>query len=151
MARAARDRVLARHTPTGRKRTRLYVRRQGTRAVANPFVVESVLKKLGFTPMDMDGLAVPERIDLFRRAEMVVAAHGEALANLLFCRPRTQVVELSPDCQYRPDYAQLSCKLGLTHAVLPCATDDGTFEGRLTVPAPRLNALLGMLLSRQAA
>ena len=99
----------------------------------------------------MEDLTAIAQMDLFRRAEMVVAPHGAALANLIFCPPGTQVLELSPDCEYRPFFNEICGKLGLTHAVLPCATHDGTFNGRLVVPGTRLNTLLGVLMSRQAA
>ncbi len=149
--RAARDRILSRRPPAPGPRTRIYVRRAGTRAVANAHVVESVLTRLGFVPVLMEDLTAPEQIELFARAEMVVAAHGAALANLIFCPPGTQVLELSPNCEYRPSFNEISSKLGLTHAVLPCETDDGTFNGRIVVPGARLNATLGLLMSRQAA
>ena len=149
--RAARERVIARRPPGGGRRTRIYLRRAASRSVANAHVVESILTKNGFTPVLLEELSANEQIDLFRGAEMVVGAHGAGLANLLFCPPGTMVLELSPDCRYRPVVNEMSAKLGLTHAVLPCATDDGGPDGRLIVPAPRLTALLGLLLSRQAA
>ncbi len=149
--RAARDRVLSRRPPAPGPRTRIYIRRATTRAVANRHVVESVVTRHGFSPVLMEDLTALEQIDLFARAEMVVAVHGAALANLIFCPPGTQVVELCPDCEYRPFFNEISSKLGLTHAVLPCATDDGTFNGRMTVSGARLNTLLGLLMSRVAA
>ena len=149
--RAGRDRALSRRKRGAGPPARIYVKRATTRMVANAHVVESVVTRLGFTPVLMEDLTVVEQIDLFRRAEMVVAAHGAALANLIFCPPGTQVLELSPDCEYRPFFNEICAKLGLTHAVLPCATHDGTFNGRMVVPGPRLNTLLGLLMSRQAA
>jgi hypothetical protein len=149
--RAARDRALSRRKPASGPRTRIYVRRAKTRVVANTHVVESVLKRNGFRPVLMEDLTALEQIDLFARAEMVVAPHGAAMANLIFCPPGTKVLELSPDCEYRPFFNEISAKLGLTHAVLPCPTDDGTFNGRMIVSQARLNTLLGLLASRQAA
>jgi hypothetical protein len=61
------------------------------------------------------------------------------------------VLELSPDCEYRPFFNEIAAKLGLSHAVLPCPTDDGTFNGRLTVDTSRLAGVIGLLQLRRAA
>jgi hypothetical protein len=148
---AARDRVLKRLGPATGAKHRIYVKRAGTRSVINDAVVESVLTKNGFVPVLMEDLTVSAQIDLFRDAEMVVAAHGAAMANLIFCPPDTKVLELSPDCEYRPFFNEISTKLGLVHAVLPCETSDGTFDGGLVVPGMRLGLMLLMLMCRQAA
>jgi hypothetical protein len=148
---AARARAFDHLPPPEGPRQRIYIRRRGTRAVANRRLVEQILRRSGFTPVMMEDLTATQQIDLFRRAEMVVAAHGAGLANLLFCPPGTQVLELSPDCEYRPFFNEIAAKLGLSHAVLPCPTDDGTFNGRLTVNTDRLAGLLGVLQLRRAA
>jgi hypothetical protein len=149
--RAARERALA-HRPAPRgPRRRLYVRQDGGRPIANAEELEKLLTRNGFTPVTMADFTAAEQIDMFRQAEMVVGAHGAALANLLFCPAGAQVLELSPECEYRPAFNAIAAKLGLAHAVLPCPTRDGTFEGTLTVPLPRLHLLLSLLLSRQAA
>jgi capsular polysaccharide biosynthesis protein len=98
----------------------------------------------------MEDLTVTQQIDLFRRAELVISPHGAALANILFCPAATAVLELSPDCEYRPFFNQMAAKLGLSHAVLPCPTDTGGFNGRLDVDSKRLQRLLNLLQARQA-
>jgi hypothetical protein len=147
----ARARAFNHLPPPEGPRQRIFIRRQGTRAIANPRMVERMLMRQGFTIVLMEDLTATQQIDLFRRAEMVVAAHGAGLANLLFCPPGTQVLELSPDCEYRPFFNEIAAKLGLSHAVLPCPTDDGTFNGRLTVDTSRLAGVIGLLQLRRAA
>jgi hypothetical protein len=149
--RTARDRALAGRPIPGGARRRLYIKRQGSRSVANTGLVEGIVSKHGCTPVLMESLTPREQIDLFRQAEFIVAPHGAALANLMFCQPGTTVLELSPDCEYRPFFNEICGKLGLTHAVLPCPTDDGGFNGRMTVNASRLHLMMNMLLSRRAA
>jgi hypothetical protein len=80
-----------------------------------------------------------------------VGPHGAALANLMFCPPGTQVLELSPDCEYRPFFNEMCGKLGLGHAVLPCPTQDGGFFGQMRVDPKRLAHMLRLLSARQAA
>ncbi len=46
----------------------------------------------------MDGLSITEQANIFYHADVVVAVHGAALANLAFCRPGTKIFEiLSPN------------------------------------------------------
>ncbi len=47
-------------------------------------------------------MSVKEQVKLFAEAELVVAAHGAALTNLVFCSPGTRIVELFP-----PDYVNV--------------------------------------------
>jgi hypothetical protein len=147
---AARADVLARLGPAGPQRN-IYITRERTRNVANKVLVEAVLRKHGFSVHALEGMTPLAQMELFRDAACVVAPHGAGLANLLFCAPGTKVLELSPDCEFRPLFAQISDKLDLAHAVLPCPTDDGGFFGRMTVDVPRLRMLLRQLLARQEA
>jgi len=144
----ARARALDHLQAPKRPASRIYVRRRGPRSLTNNKTVERFLVRNGFTGVIVEDMTVAERIAMFRNAEFVVSPHGEELANLLFCRTGTKVLELSPDCEYRPFFNAMSSKLGLTHAVLPCATDDGTFDGRLTVDRSRLRSLFLLLQQR---
>jgi hypothetical protein len=147
LVQAARAGVLARVPASGEK-TRIYMRRADTRSVANAAKVEQVMLNNGFSFHEMEGLTPREQIQLFRNAEFVVAPHGAGMANLLFCEPGTKVIELSPDCEFRPLFAQISDKLDLAHAVLPCPTDDEGFFGRMTVDVEKFRALVRHMLFR---
>ena len=46
------------------------------------------LERRGFLRFDPGAHTVQEQIDHFAAAEVIVAPHGAALANLTFCRPR---------------------------------------------------------------
>jgi hypothetical protein len=127
----------------------LYVPGQGAGSVANARIIAAVTAKHGLATHALDDMPPRARMELFRDADFVVAPHGDALANLLVCAPGTRVIELSPDCAFKPRYAQISDKLGLVHAVLPCATDDGGFAGRLTVDVGYFRHLLRMMQARR--
>jgi hypothetical protein len=148
--RAARDRAITHAPEPAGDRTRIYVRRQGDRAIANEDALATLWRRNDIVPVMMEDLTVTQQIDLFRRAELVISPHGAALANILFCPAATAVLELSPDCEYRPFFNQMAAKLGLSHAVLPCPTDTGGFNGRLDVDSKRLQRLLNLLQARQA-
>jgi hypothetical protein len=87
------------------------------------------------------------RAALFATANSVIAAHGPALENILFCPAGAQVVELTPDHVWRPTYSALSDSLGHIHAVLPCPVDE---EGSgLAAEAQGLRRLLRVMAARR--
>jgi capsular polysaccharide biosynthesis protein len=144
---AARAHVLARFPPrVGRRR--VYIRRRGVRAVLNDDEVEQTLKPLGFETYEMETLTPDAQITLFRDAEDVVATHGVGLTNLMYCAAGTRVLEFMPDLEYRSPYAEISDKLGLVHAVLPCPTDNGQFFGNVSVDVGAMRRLLRQLESQ---
>jgi capsular polysaccharide biosynthesis protein len=69
------------------------------------------LEERGFTRLDPGSVSVREQIDRFAAAEVIVAPHGAALANLVFARPGVRVLEL-----FAPDYVN-PCYWAITDAV----------------------------------
>ncbi len=83
---------------------RIYVTRgraRRTRIVANEDDVLAELLPLGFEVVDPGTLPVAEQIGMFAEAELIVAPHGAALANLAFAGRGAAVIEL-----FSPDYVQ---------------------------------------------
>ena len=96
---------------------RLYIRRTGSRRIVNDADLTAVLAKNGFE------ICEPEHDEdqcrTFSEADIVIGAHGAAVANLAFCQPGTRVIELIPSDQplaYR--YYALSVVADLTYAYL---------------------------------
>jgi hypothetical protein len=131
--------------PPALKRRRIYIKRRHLRRVVNNIMVEQFLTDAGFDAVYPEELPPAAQIDLFASADFIVAPHGAALASLLFCRPGTRVLELSPDTEFRPFFWHISEKLGLIHAVLPCKTTNASFNGHLTVHPQRFRTLYRML------
>lgn len=71
------------------------------RNIVNERVLISILLKKGFEVVSMDGKTLEEQISIFSGAKVIVAGHGAALTNLLYCNKETKVIELFP-CDY-PD------------------------------------------------
>ena len=92
----------------------LYVTRGATpntrRYVEEP-ALWLALEARGFTRLDPGTVSVQEQIDAFAAAEVVVAPHGAALANLVFARPGVRVLEL-----FAPDYVN-PCYWAITQSV----------------------------------
>lgn len=76
--------------------TRLYISRQSAtyRTIQNEVEVVAHLQRFGFEKILLETLTVQEQITLFANAEAIIAPHGAGLANLVFCKPGTKVIEL---------------------------------------------------------
>ena len=66
------------------------------RSFTNNDEVISALKKSGFTLIDPGSHSVVEQIAMMQRADFVLGIHGAALTNIIFCKPRTKVLEVFP-------------------------------------------------------
>jgi capsular polysaccharide biosynthesis protein len=76
---------------------KIYVTRgttPNTRRLVSEDATWERLERRGFTRVDPGTLSVQEQIDTFAAARVVVAPHGAALTNLVFCRPGVRVLEL---------------------------------------------------------
>ena len=92
----------------------LYVTRGSTphtRRYVEEAALWPALEERGFTRLDPGSVSVREQIDQFAAAEVIVAPHGAALANLVFARPGVRVLEL-----FAPDYVN-PCYWAITDAL----------------------------------
>lgn len=64
------------------------------RKIINEDAVFALFEKQGFVRYALEKLSVVDQILLFHNADIVVAAQGTGLANSIFCRPETKVIEL---------------------------------------------------------
>ena len=109
---------------------RLYISRQGRRRVVNEEALTGMLRQHGFEIIEDVPRSVVDQIELYRSASFVVGPHGASFANLLWCRPGTQLLELfAPN--YQPEYFRyLTQVLGLQYAAYcfgPPANSHHTF------------------------
>src|SRR5205823_4103252 len=88
------------------------------RQVLNEDDVLAVVESAGFEALFLEGRAVREQAALFAGADVVVAPHGAALANLVFCRPGTAVVELMGTNTASTWYARLSWRRRLNYRMV---------------------------------
>ncbi len=122
--RRALERIEAFTAPIGREYSglgdRLYFTRGNAvrRRVANEAALWALLESLGFTKVELEKLSWAEQIAACRRARVVVASHGAGLANLAFCAPGTQVVELVNRAYFNPGYWRLAALRGLDYRVV---------------------------------
>ncbi len=67
---------------------------QAQRLVSNEEEIKDYLLKNNFTTVKLHEMAFTKQVDIFNNAECVVGLHGAGLANLVFCKPNTKVIEL---------------------------------------------------------
>lgn len=87
------------------------------RTIINEPEISSFLTGLGFEMCVLEQLSFLEQVRLFQEAGVVVSPHGSGLANLVFCRPGTKVVELFP-ARATDAYFRLCVDMNLTYTCL---------------------------------
>ena len=100
------------------KGIKLYVSRSdaNVRRVINEKDLTGHLRSLGFLTVTLSDLAFSDQARLFYDADIVVAPHGAGLANLVFCRPGTKVLEIFSPNWMPPCYFILAKSAGLHYS-----------------------------------
>lgn len=96
---------------------RLYLSRRGAK-LRNPLNaedLEAALAARGFDIFQAHDGNHSEQIARFGAARKVVAVHGAGLANLVFCRPGTEVIEIFPKNFIKSPYWRLAQGLDLPY------------------------------------
>ena len=65
-----------------------------TRKITNEDLVKKLLIKNGFSIIQLSNLSFLEQVSLFRNASKIVGLHGGGFANIIFCNPKTLVLEI---------------------------------------------------------
>ena len=96
---------------------KIYISRARARArhIINEEAVAKLLNKLGFQTVYLEEMSIIDQVTLFANAYVVVASHGSGLTNLVFCPPKTIVIELFSPHYVRTDYWIISRLLELKH------------------------------------
>ena len=88
-------------TPLSEKPLRLYISRSNTqhRRLLNESQIVKLLMSYGFVVVEPQKMMLAEQARLFKRAEVIVASLGSAVANYVHCKPNTKIIEFfNPKC-----------------------------------------------------
>ncbi len=129
---------------------RIYISRAlaQRRHVENESAVMSALAVQGFTCVQLERLSWAEQIALFRGVKLVVAPHGAGLANLVFSRPGTRVIECFARDYVNSCFAQLAEACGLDYTPMlvageePWGTNPKSNRSNFTIEIEALRAVL---------
>ena len=96
---------------------RLYVSRNDAawRHVLNEEIVLAELASLGFEKLTPGQLSVQDQLTAFAGADIIVGTHGSGLANIVFCKPGTILVELFSNSYYDDGPYRVSQAVGLDY------------------------------------
>ena len=99
---------------------RLYVSRGDAnhRRVTNEADIIEVLKHEGFAMITPGEMPVSDQIRMFASADVIVAPHGAALANLMFCKPNARLLELFSPNYVNPLYRYICAQVGVDYYYL---------------------------------
>ena len=99
---------------------RLYVSRKhaAVRRVENEPEFENLLRDQGFTSVAPESHPWADQVRMFANAEVVLAPHGAALANIAFCKPGTLIAEINTTAGYRDFFLQLAAAASLRYRLL---------------------------------
>ena len=77
---------------------KIYVTREDSnyRKIINEGDVVTLLREKGYKVINPQLYEIDEQIEIFSNAEKIVAPHGSNLANIIFCKPGTQIFEITP-------------------------------------------------------
>ena len=83
---------------------RIYIRRRAYRKVINEEEILSILDRYKFKSIVLETIHLKKQLEIFYNAKLIIAPHGAGLANLVFCKPGTTVIELFSPSFMEPHY-----------------------------------------------
>ena len=77
---------------------KIYVTREYSsyRKIINEGDIVTLLRENGYKFINPQLYTIQEQIEIFSDAEKIVAPHGSNLANIIFCKPGTEILEIKP-------------------------------------------------------
>lgn len=110
---------------------------EASRALVDREAILRMLVAAGFEEYEPSRDSISQQAQTFASAREIVATHGAAITNLIFCRPGTRVVELFSSRYVNPCYAHICRQLGLLHIpVLDQAVGAGVDHSLLNATVP---------------
>lgn len=105
--------------------SKIYISRNNAqfRRLLNEKEFMNMLGQFGFELIYTEGKSIQEQANLFAHAEVVVSPHGAALSNIVFCNPKTIIIELRGSNHYTDlgqVFEQVSSLCQLQHYTYLC-------------------------------
>ena len=101
---------------------KIYVTREDSnyRKIINEGDVVSLLREKGYKVINPQLYEIEEQIEIFSNAEKIIAPYGSNLANIIFCKPGTEIFEITPSFRdneniLKDRYSNLSLINNLKH------------------------------------
>ncbi len=77
---------------------KIYVTREDSnyRKIINEGDIVTLLRQKGYKIINPQLYEIEEQIEIFSNSEKIIAPHGSNLANIIFCKPGTEIFEITP-------------------------------------------------------
>ncbi len=107
-------------SPSTNKKNMYFITRRNTtsRNLLNEQLLLDSLASLGAQAVEPQDLPFPKQVALFANADVIIGTHGAGLANVVFCKPNSQVVELIPNEYRNKCYWALASNVALRYAYI---------------------------------
>ncbi len=115
--------------PSGPKR--IYISRScaSRRRILNEPALLPILAAHGFTTIYAEKLTVEQQAALFHSADVIIAPHGAAFTNIVFCRPGTRIIELMHPQHYVECYKSLAQLVDVQRSEILLSDAGGKLDG----------------------
>ena len=96
---------------------KIYIHREKNKGggISNQTELYSYLNKLNYKKVILENLTILEQAAIFKSAEIIISPHGASLANLIFCKKNTKIIELFSFNFFSPLYWNISNLLNLDY------------------------------------
>ena len=110
--------------------------------------VSIFLEKKGFRSYKVGQLDFFEQVYLFQNAKTIIGPHGAAFTNLVFCGPKTNVIEIIPDNHPNQKCQRISNLLNLNYIRInkPSLENQNINFGDMLIDKDELNLLIKDLI-----
>lgn len=105
------------------------------RRILNEDEVFELFREKGFERYHLNTMSVLEQIILFNNADIVVCEHGSGLTNIIFCKPKTKIIEIF-QALIPIDYWWSSQIFDLDYIPLQTISNDVDYFANMIDPVP---------------
>ncbi len=144
-----RNEILA-HVPWEGNKRRILIDRSDAsfRKIHNIDQLRPFLEGQGIEIWRLAGMSLLDQARLFQQADLVIANHGAALTNIIFCRSGTHIVQLMSEGMGENNFRPLASYCGLKLEYLTCPSAPGcehihSKDKNLILDAAEVSRILG--------
>jgi hypothetical protein len=112
-------------TNENNKKPKIYISRLKApkRSIGNEQDIEKLLRNKGFEIIYAEDLNWLEQIQLYNSSEYIIAPHGAGLANIIWCKKGTKILEIFPYDNLHFCFATLAKSNNLEYEYIVCEKD----------------------------
>jgi len=113
--------------------------------IINKNEVINFLKKQGFKVYKIAKMNFFKQVYLFWNADFIISAHGAALSNLAFCKPKTKIIEIKPELQPGNYFKKISRINNLNYICMRTNALNNNCNGDIIISLNQIEIFIKML------